>query len=271
MKKFILPLIAALSVTSCATYQSGPTQKISVTSAPSGADCRYNNKASSGSFKTPTTIVVERSKSNLEIQCSLQGFGQGDTTLQPGANWWTAANIANLGVGYFVDLNNGSLWKYPEVINIPLQAQGGAYGANYMMNNSMNAVVPTVTMPHMQQMDMRATQPQSQQSAMAEAMRDMEMMSAEDAPAYTPPNFDQPMQQQYGMPQYGMPQQYSTPQQQQYIPAPQQMTPQQQQQYQQWLMQQRMQMQQQQGGGASGYGIPGAAPNWQQQMPGQLP
>jgi hypothetical protein len=142
MKKFALVLFTALLLTSCASMKTGDAQLVQVRTNQPGATCDFSNGISSGSVVTPGAINVVRSKADLVITCVLPGYGKGTKTVQPGANWWTAANVANFGIGYGYDLYKGTAWQYPEVADITLIPASATFDGGFMMKVGSSGVIP---------------------------------------------------------------------------------------------------------------------------------
>lgn len=246
MKKLALSLVLTLSVTSCATYISGRTQEISVTSNPENAECTYSNERGSGNFKTPGKIAVERSKKTLSVTCNIPGYGSGTENIEPGANYWLLANVANMGLGYFYDVYDGSSWDYPKDIHVVVQPTGGVHEGNFMMKGyGTQAIQPVKNIPQVPQQPQQG-QPQSQGQMMQEMMQMREMITSDEEPTYTPPSFDQQEQMQVQAQQQGYvqsQQQAAQPQYMQQQPVQknqQQMSP-----YEIFKQQQQQMMQQQ--------------------------
>jgi hypothetical protein len=147
MKKSLLftsvtSLSAILMLSSCATMISSRSQSVNVNSNPP-AQCSYNNKVSNGSFTTPATITVERSKSSIEIECQAPNYGKSSTEVKPGANFWLLTNILNFGFGYFYDIYSGAGWEYPSDVKVNILNNGGLHTGDFMMRgNESGAIVP---------------------------------------------------------------------------------------------------------------------------------
>jgi hypothetical protein len=208
MKKLALSLLLTLSVTSCATYISGRTQEVKLTSNPEGAECSYSNERSTGNIRTPGVMALERSKKTLSVTCSVPGYGSATQNVEPGANYWLLANVANFGLGYFYDVYDGSSWDYPKEVHVVIQPTGGVHQGNFMLKDYGNpAIQPRMNVPQMPTPEQAAAaqqqQPVSQAGLMADIMREREMITSEEDVQYTPPSFDKQNQMQQQWQQQG--------------------------------------------------------------------
>src|ERR1700760_1470956 len=70
----------------CGTITEGPTQSIAFTSNPQGAECDLWENATwhIATLTTPATITVRKTKYDIEVTCSKDGFKNGTTTLVSG-------------------------------------------------------------------------------------------------------------------------------------------------------------------------------------------
>ncbi len=130
-------------LSSCASMISGRTATIKVTSAPQGATCQFKNSESSGTLTTVNVIHVQKSESDLKIDCNKLDFGTGTYKTHPGANFWVLANVLNFGVGFIYDLYTGAAWTYPEQIDVPLVPTSATYHGNFMLKPGTSGAVNT--------------------------------------------------------------------------------------------------------------------------------
>lgn len=116
--------VGLLSMTAaCATVVGGTTQDVLVESEPSGADCKVDRLgANIGVVRpTPGRVNVSRSKDNVIVSCSLDGYEQSNEVL---ASSFTGATVGNLLlgglVGVVVDAASGANNKYPDRVMVVL-------------------------------------------------------------------------------------------------------------------------------------------------------
>lgn len=126
-KKLIISILVLilLPLTSCASITKGSTQIITVeTPNCPGASCKItNDKGTYYISNTPATIVVNRSKSQLRINCSHEGksLSKSDESNIEGMAF---GNILIGGIiGGGVDFATGAAYEYPQVISHPLICQ----------------------------------------------------------------------------------------------------------------------------------------------------
>ncbi len=190
MKNLTFALAAATIVSSCASMKDGTTQSVAITSVPAGATCQYDNGSSSGTVITPGDMEVQRSAKSIMVQCQKQGYGVGSAKVQPWPNYWTGANVLNLGVGYFYDISNGAAWRYPQPVNVVMQPNSATYHGDFMMAPGSSAAVPPI----------QAATPAVE----------MQQIPGQSSDAYEQYRLYQQQQQNIGQPQYGTPNQTVT-------------------------------------------------------------
>ena len=116
--------VAAFGLTGCATIVSGTTQKLNVTSQPSGADAKADNNMTS---KTPATFTLDR-KSDHAIEISKDGYKTTTVLIKRAMNGMGFGNVLIGGiVGIGVDAVSGANNKLvPERVDVALE-QGSGY------------------------------------------------------------------------------------------------------------------------------------------------
>lgn len=117
-----LLLCFSISVSGCATVMGGTTQKVGISSTPSGALVRVNG-VSQG--KTPLIANLRR-KDNHMVKIELEGYEPYETTLTRHVSGWIWGNIIVGGlIGLGIDALTGGLYKLtPTEINAELRRQG---------------------------------------------------------------------------------------------------------------------------------------------------
>ena len=125
MLKQTLFLAACItSLAGCASIVNGTNQSVSVnTGAVNGATCALEN--SKGKWyipNTPGSVVVNRSFSDLAVNCSKKGFRPTYKQVASKTKAMAFGNIVFGGViGAGVDIADGAAYDYPTDINVPLQ------------------------------------------------------------------------------------------------------------------------------------------------------
>ena len=126
--------IAAISVlllvgSGCATIIQGTTQKVPVSSVPSGARVTLNE---STAYTTPTALELSR-KEHHTLQFSLEGYQPEVIKLESVTSGVVMGNILLGGlIGWGVDAASGGQYRLvPETVHItlrPISAPGGSPG-----------------------------------------------------------------------------------------------------------------------------------------------
>ena len=218
MKKVLVSAVLISLLTSCATYKSGKTQQIRITSTPQGADCSVANKTSSTSVRTPGVAEVSRSMSSLNVSCQAPGYGAGETQVKYGVNWWSAGNIALLGFPYLYDMYTGAVAEYPESVEVQLKPMAQTYQGNFQMRDyNSNAVVPNgLAQPSQyQQYQQQQAPQQGVQSQNPYVQQYQQQMMMQQQQQYAPQGYgNYPAQPQNP---YAQPQQVQQPQTQEQI------------------------------------------------------
>lgn len=125
MKKLsLLPVMALLMMaTGCASIVNGKNQSVSVSTAPvQGATCSLeNNKGKWYIPSTPSSVTVERSYRDLQINCDKKGYREGTKKVASATKGMAFGNILFGGViGAGVDMADGAAYDYPSDIQVPL-------------------------------------------------------------------------------------------------------------------------------------------------------
>ncbi len=122
--KLIAVSVAAMCMTSCASIVSGTNQSVSVnTGSVNGAMCSLeNNKGKWYVNGTPGSVVVNRSFSDLAVNCTKSGFPAGHKAIKSHTKGMAFGNVVFGGViGAGVDVASGAAYDYPEEISVPLR------------------------------------------------------------------------------------------------------------------------------------------------------
>ena len=85
-------LVATLATASCATLQTnGPTQRVTVTSAPPAAEIFLDGRAVG---VTPSKIVVGRRNVEPIVRIEKAGFRPSEQALRRSTSWWLLSDVA---------------------------------------------------------------------------------------------------------------------------------------------------------------------------------
>jgi hypothetical protein len=128
--------LAAASLSACASITKGSSQSIAVNTAPvQGANCTLQNQAGTWTVVSPGSIVVPRTKHDLNVKCEKSGYQPGVGVLPSGTQMMTAGNLILGGViGLAVDASTGAMNNYPEQITVTLTPEAPIAPAKPMMD-----------------------------------------------------------------------------------------------------------------------------------------
>lgn len=120
LKILITLIFASVALVSCASMQPNATiQEVTVITKPSDGFCTLTNKLGSVKVKSPDVATVNRSGSNLEVDCT-KGHLKGSASIPAGVNPKFGSDGLGL-VGNLVDLSTGAGNEYPAIIRIDLK------------------------------------------------------------------------------------------------------------------------------------------------------
>jgi len=125
---FGVAIIALSALVGCSTITKGTEQNITVNTTPSGAKCDLERRGKNIGVvnSTPGTVVVDKTKHDILIKCTKDGFEQATYTNKSGWESGTGgAGIAmdvllTLGVSSAVDSISGADNKYEPSVSITL-------------------------------------------------------------------------------------------------------------------------------------------------------
>lgn len=116
---FVLIVSVVMLATGCASMFSGTTSNVNVTSTPTGADCNVTGHG----VHTPGNIVLEKTHSDLTINCQKEGYADGSAKIISSFNTTSLVNILTLYgmiIGFIVDFSTGAAWEYTNQVNVNL-------------------------------------------------------------------------------------------------------------------------------------------------------
>lgn len=111
--------------TSCATIINGTSQTMTVSTFPPNASCAVDRMGERiGAVpQTPGSLRVDKSKNSLTVTCAKPGYQTTSVTRLPSFSLVTLGNAVAGGViGVGVDFATGANFKYPEEVQMGLQA-----------------------------------------------------------------------------------------------------------------------------------------------------
>lgn len=117
---------AVVLLTSCSSIIEGRSQTLSFTSSPVGAACALTrNGVPIGNVTTPGGVVVEKTKHNIQVVCSKEGYEDSTVLLKSEVAGATFGNILlGGGIGWAIDSASGADNKYQEITNVFLNRKG---------------------------------------------------------------------------------------------------------------------------------------------------
>lgn len=124
MLKAMLAVPFAL-LSGCATIINGTSQSMTVSTSPPNASCAVDRMGERiGAVpQTPGSLRVDKSKNSLTVTCAKPGYQTTSVTRSPSFSLVTLGNAVAGGViGVGVDFATGANFKYPEKVQMGLQA-----------------------------------------------------------------------------------------------------------------------------------------------------
>ncbi len=119
----IIAISAIILLGGCSSIISGTDQTLTINTNPAGAKCVLNrNGQVIGQVEsTPGGVVVERTKHDINVVCSKDGYQDATYYNKSGVEGATFGNIIlGGGVGWAIDSASGADNHYTDVMNITL-------------------------------------------------------------------------------------------------------------------------------------------------------
>jgi hypothetical protein len=115
----LAPLLAAAA---CSAIAKGDHQVVTFDTEPPGAECTLTRAGVVvASFRTPTALRLERTRSEMALVCRKKDFTDAAAVLKSGVSATTFGNILAGGVvGWAVDSASGADNEYPETTRLTL-------------------------------------------------------------------------------------------------------------------------------------------------------
>ena len=120
--KGVIAGVVSIAVVGCASIMHGTTQKVGISSSPSGAAVSIDNKQYGN---TPLFADLKRGEEHI-VTIEMPGYAKSQLTLTKSVSGWVWGNIVFGGIiGLAVDAINGGLYNLsPEQLNSELRANG---------------------------------------------------------------------------------------------------------------------------------------------------
>ncbi len=125
-------VLAASSLTGCASIVNGTTQVVSVETRDAagpvtGASCKLENDKGVFYVTTPGTVSVRRAYADMKIKCEKAGVPDGLASIKSTTKGMVAGNIIFGGViGAGVDVASGAAYDYPTLMQVMMGDTGPA-------------------------------------------------------------------------------------------------------------------------------------------------
>lgn len=118
----VAALAAALSVGGCASIVEGTTQSVAVTTPPiDGAKCVLTSSEGTYYVTTPGNAIVHKTKHDLTVVCSKEGYNEARATIASHFNGATFGNVIAGGlIGAGVDAATGANYNFPDQVVVPM-------------------------------------------------------------------------------------------------------------------------------------------------------
>ena len=127
--RLLAAVAAAHSLGACASILSGTSQEITVDSNPRGADCELvRQEEVLARVHTPETITVKKTKHDINVSCSKEGYQVSREHLKSKIQDATWGNIvAGGGIGWAIDSASGADNKYDDHVTVTLMRSSRAH------------------------------------------------------------------------------------------------------------------------------------------------
>lgn len=118
----VVVVFCALQLSACASIVKGSTAAINVTSPPiTGANCVLSSGQGSWQLTTPASVTVERSKEDIQVRCTKDGYQDATAIIPSNFEGWTVGNLIFGGIiGVGVDAATGAMNDYPNAFQVPM-------------------------------------------------------------------------------------------------------------------------------------------------------
>jgi S1-C subfamily serine protease len=113
---------AGFLLTGCASIIKGTSQSILITTPPTTeAYCILASSQGNWTVNTPGAVTISKSKENVTITCTKDGWQQAVASIPSEFEGWTVGNILFGGlIGVGVDAATGAINNYPNAFQVPM-------------------------------------------------------------------------------------------------------------------------------------------------------
>ena len=120
--RYLPVLFAVVACSGCASIIEGTSQTLTINTNPQSADCTlWREGLAIGQVRTPGGVVVEKTKHDIELKCTKQGYQEATATLPSEIEGATFGNIILGGfIGWGIDSASGADNHYPDATTITL-------------------------------------------------------------------------------------------------------------------------------------------------------
>jgi hypothetical protein len=115
----------------CASIMKGSSQSVGITTPPvTGATCNLTSKEGSWQVVSPGAVTVSRSKQDMQVRCTKEGYQEAVAVIPSNFEGWTVGNLIFGGiVGVGIDAATGAMNEYPNSFQVPMQPLAAAPAA----------------------------------------------------------------------------------------------------------------------------------------------
>ena len=115
-------VLAGIQLSGCASVIKGSTASLGITTPPvTGATCTLSSSEGSWQMTSPGTVTVSRSKHDINIRCTKEGYQEAAAVIPSSFEGWTLGNLLIGGIiGVGVDAATGAMNDYPNAFQVPM-------------------------------------------------------------------------------------------------------------------------------------------------------
>lgn len=124
--RFFSVFSSLILLSACASVVDGTSQELTIDSNPKGAECMLNrNDKLLARVTTPDTITIKKTKHNINVSCTMDGFYESTAFLKSKTQDSTWGNIVlGGGIGWAIDSASGADNKYDSYLTITMVPLG---------------------------------------------------------------------------------------------------------------------------------------------------
>lgn len=129
MLRAIIFASAVLVLGGCSTIVDGTSQTLGVNTSPADASCVFlrDGKQIAKIDPTPGTVMVEKTKHDIIVECTKDGYQKATFINKSDVNAATFGNIIiGGGIGWAIDSATGSDNKYQATVSLTLTPEASA-------------------------------------------------------------------------------------------------------------------------------------------------